>query len=139
MKTKMKTKTRRVADPGHVAEEDGHFLVNQIKVIDGFNALGVKKMPVAPSQWVEVIHRNGDRDIGPAECFAWGLASVHANDRADYHLTRKPNGKHGRAFELLDIEIIHWREISEPSQAEADAYRALPVRFADRPHRENAL
>lgn len=99
---------------GHVPEEDGHFTVNFLPIIKGFICHAVKKTPaINPRQWVEVIHRNGERDYGPAECFAWGLMKCHPNDREDYHQFAA-HGQRKPIFAYLDLEITHYRLVSEP-------------------------
>lgn len=107
---------------GFVAEEDNHFTVNYLQIIEGFTCHAVKKAPaIAGSQWVEVIHRNGERDYGPAECFAWGLMHCHPNDREDYHQFAGRMSK--PIFEYIELEITHYRLVSEQ---EASWHAGLP-------------
>lgn len=96
---------------GFVPEQDGHFTVNYLPIIKGFVCHDVKKRPtLSGDQWVEVIHRNGERSRGPVETFAWGIHPCHPNDREDYHHIghRKP------VHEILDLEITHYRTTATP-------------------------
>jgi hypothetical protein len=104
--------------PGFVVERDSHFCVNYIPVIDGFTAHAVKEMPkLDPSQWVEVIHRNGSRSKGPVETFAWKNYACHPNVRQDYIL----RGVHRdtrqiEAYDIIDLEITHYRLLTTPPE-----------------------
>lgn len=96
---------------GHMPERDGHFTVTFLPIIPGFICHDIKKRPnLTPDQWVEVIHRNGERSRGPVETYAWGIHPCHPNDREDYHHAghRKP------VHEILDLEVTHYRTLQTP-------------------------
>lgn len=111
-----KKKYDKFRKEGFAVEEDGHFTVNYLPIIEGFTAHAVKKFPsIDRSQWVEVIHRNGERDFGPAECFSWGLMKCHPNDREEYHLfATMKHGTRKWAYDFIDLEITHYRLVNEP-------------------------
>lgn len=97
---------------GHVPEQDGHFTVTFLPVIEGFTCHDVKKRPaLKDAQWVEVIHRNGERSRGPVETYAWGIHPCHPNDREDY---KQPGHRGKPVHEILDLEITHYRTIQTP-------------------------
>lgn len=104
---------------GHVPEQDGHFTVTFLPLIEGFECHDVKKRPaLADDQWVEVIHRNGDRSRGPVETYAWGLYRCHPNDREDYHqFSHSKRGARKAAFDFLDLEITHYRATQTPPES----------------------
>jgi hypothetical protein len=101
---------------GHVPEQDGHFTVTFLPLIRGFTCHDVKKRPnLDKDQWVEVIHRNGERSRGPVETFAWGIHKCRPNERMDYIL-RKTIRVSRPVFEIIDLEITHYRTTPTPPE-----------------------
>jgi len=102
---------------GHLPEQDGHFTVTFLPIIEGFSCHDIKKTPaLSPEQWVEVIHRNGERSRGPVETFAWAIHPCHPSDRQDYHLRKVIGSKAKPVFEILDLEITHYRATPTPPE-----------------------
>jgi len=96
--------------PGHVPEQDNHFTVTFLPLIDGFNCHDVKGFPDIPRDtWVEVIYRNGEHDSGLAECFSWDIHNCHPNDREDYRLLHMGFVRRKAVHDFIDCEITHWR------------------------------
>jgi hypothetical protein len=102
--------------PGFVPEEDGHFTVTYLPIIQGFITHSVKRKPdLSDDQWVEVIHRNGDRSKGPVETFAWKNYDCHPNVRMDYILRGVHRDKRElEAYAIIDHEITHYRLLNSP-------------------------
>ena len=96
---------------GFVPEQDGGWAVRLLEVIDGFVCHEIKKRPdLSDDQWVEVIHRNGERSVGPAETFAWGIYACAQDIRFEYGMP----GHRSQAHDILDLEITHYRTIQTP-------------------------
>lgn len=105
-------------EPGLVPEQDGHFCVNYLPIKEGWETHVVKAPPkLDKDQWVEVIHRNGETDRGPVDCFAWRLFKCRANVRQEYFEWRewgRDVAGHDPKYDHLDMEITHYRAIPTP-------------------------
>lgn len=137
--TKRKTKTKTSQSyakhdtrSGFVPEQDGHFTVNYLPIVEGWTAHAVKQPPkLSPEQWVEVIHRNGETHRGPVETFAWRLFRAHWDDREDYRRLRYwgwDHIEHKPAFDHIGMEITHYRTIPTPPD---DWVQGMPWPFND--------
>lgn len=123
---------REHAEPGTVIERDGHFTVNYLPIIDGFVTHARKETPkLAPSQWVEVIRRDGTRERAPVETIAWGLYNCPADIRMDYMLRHTMGSSRGRdAYDFIDFEVTHYRTIQTPPD---DWVQGMDWPFEDAP------
>lgn len=117
MTKKSKSYAKHDNRPGFVPEQDHHFTVNYLPIIEGFTAHAEKRRPdLRADQWVEVIHRNGERSRGPVETFAWDIYKCHPNDREDYYQFKHLRiGSRKNAFDFIDLEVTHFRTTETPS------------------------